>query len=269
MKRLAKRTELAVRVTTAAWLAGWYWKAAVDGPHLLGEVFAIPLRDEAFPAIVQSPWVSAVAWTAPSLALAAVAFPRLVVARVASGLMTACALVLAMHVGTGADATFDTSFWVALWLTWLAWNGERTDDDLVLHARTLARCIIGLLFLGAALGKLTPEYTTGRAFYRLYFADREEWPYPALRAALSDESLRDVARWCSRGVIAIEGAMAATPLFPHRAAVIFALVVLAAMTCATTFYLISVLACLAGMLVASSLLAPPSAESDAPHDRRA
>ena len=263
---LAAPARRAFRLAGTLWLAGWFWKAGFFAEYFRDEALAYPVTYAGLPPWLEHPAVAVAAWLCPALAAIAVAWPRRALARAAAILMAVASFVACVHLETCSDATFLTSFWAALWLVWLAHNGHRTDASFTRHARLLARSVVALMFLGAFAGKLTPEYTSGEAFHNLYFLTRDEWPYPALRASLEPERLREVATWSSRGAIAIEGLTATIPLWPHRPAVLFAIAVMLAMIGVTTFYLVSVLACLAGVCAAALVFSAPRARAPAARD---
>jgi hypothetical protein len=238
------------RIVAGAWLVGWLWKAWFFAGYYFSEVWTHPLRYDGLPRVLVHPALAAVAWAAPLLVIGALAYPRAWTLRVASGLMAGAALAACLHFETFSDATFVTSWWVALWLVWFTANASRTDVALYLHARALAQCTLALVFLGGAIGKLTPEYTSGEAFYQLYFLQKDSWPYPWLRGALSPDALRALATWFSRVVIAVELAIAVCPLLPYRLTAIAGTVVMIGMVVISTWNLLSVMACLIGLLLA-------------------
>lgn len=246
------------RVVAAGWWLGWFWKAPFYAGYLLDETFAWRLDYPDFPAVLQHPAVSAAAWLAPAAALPALVWPRppAVLLRAAAAILAASALVLCIHLETFTDATFVTSFWVAAWLLWLAFQDDSTRTRL--HARVLAQCLVAALFLGPAIGKLTTEYTGGEAFYRIYFLGKDSWPYPWLRAHVAPETLRELATWFSRAAIAGELLLSVSPLLPPRFAAIFGITFLVGMVVVSTWYLVSVLASLAALLVGALLLSRAS-----------
>jgi hypothetical protein len=241
----------AIRVATAGWLLGWYWKVAFNVGHLR-ESFAWPIDVPWLPSLLRSPAVAALAYALP-LAGAAALWMGGRRARVAgAALLAVAAAIGCVHVELFNDATFVTSFWAALWIAWLA---AAPDDELGRHGPLLARCVVAFVFFAGAVGKLNGTYLSGEAFYHLYFVQKDSWPYGALRAGVSDGTLHALARWFSRAVIAGELGLALGPLVPHRAYVWAACAIIAFMVLSSTFYLLSVLAALAAVLVASSLLA--------------
>lgn len=251
MTELTRTNVRVFRIVAAAWLVGWFWKAWFFVGYYFDEIWAHPFRHAGLPPALVHPALATIAWAAPVLVIGALVVPRAWTVRAASGLMAAAALVACLHVETFSDATFVTSFWVALWLVWFAANAHRADAALFLHARALAQCTLALVFFGGAIGKLTPEYTSGEAFYQLYFVQKDSWPYPWLRDAVSPDALRSIATWFSRSVIAAELVVAAGALLaPYRVVAIGGTVVMIGMVVISTWNLLSVMACLIGLLLA-------------------
>jgi len=242
------------RIVACAWLVGWFCKAPFFAGYYLAEIWTYPITYTGLPRVLVHPALATIAWLAPLLALAAIAVPRTWTMRTAAALMTGSAFVGCIHFETFNDATFVTSFWVSLWLVWFTANARRTDVALYLHARMLAQCIVALVFLGGAVGKLTGAYVTGEAFYQLYFMQKSSWPYPWLRDAVSPDALRAIATWLSRAVIGVELALVLSPLVSFRRAAIGGIAVMLAMVLVSTWYLTSVMACLIGLLVALLLV---------------
>lgn len=240
------------RIVAAAWLLGWFWKAWFFAGYYFGEIWAHPMHYSELPRVLVHPAVAAITWVSPLLVIVAIAMPRFM--RPASWLMVAASLVACVHFEMFSDATFVTSFWVALWLTWFTANAHRTDASFYMHARVLAQCTIGLVFLGGAVGKLTGEYWNGEAFYQLYFVQKTGWPYSWLREAYAVDTLRTIATWFSRGVIVAELGLALSPLAPYRVVAIGGTIAMVGMVVISTFYLLSVMACLIGLLLALLLI---------------
>jgi hypothetical protein len=218
--------------------------------YYFDEIWAHPFRYARLPGVLVHPAVATIAWCAPVLAIVAIVYPRTWSVRAAAGVMTAAAFIACLHFEMFSDATFVTSFWVGLWLLWFTANATRSDDSFYLHARTLAQCTLALVFLGGAIGKLTGAYVEGHALYELYFVQKDSWPYPWLRDTLSPEALRELATWFSRVVIVGELALALCPLYPFRVAAIGGTIVMVGMVVISTWYLLSVMACLIGLLLA-------------------
>lgn len=244
------------RIVAAAWLVGWFWKAWDYAGYYLDEVWSYPLHYAGLPRVLVHPALATVAWLAPVLVVGAIVVPRGWTLRAAAILMTLAAFIGCIHIETCADATFVTSFWVGVWLVWFTANAKRDDASLYMHARVLAQLTIGLVFAGGVIGKLTGAYASGEALFHLYFVQKPNWPYSALRESLDPQTLYVVAKWFSRVTIVIELVLAAMPLLPFRIAAIGAIVVMVGMVVVSTWYLLSVMACLIGLLVALRFSTP-------------
>jgi hypothetical protein len=253
------------RLVLAFWLAGWYCNAPGSPGFLRNFIDALDhsLVYDAFPALLCNSRLAFAVYLAPALAVVALVFPRERVAKASSVWITFMALIACLHLETCNDATFVTSFWVGLWLTWFVWRGRRDDADHYALARGLAHLVVGMVFLGGLVGKLTDAYRSGEAFSRLYFRDNPAWPYPALRARLSPDRYRALADWFSRGAISCETMMALAPILPTRVVVVVGSVTMLAMMVAWTFHLFSVLSCLFGLLFAAELLRREELRCDA------
>jgi hypothetical protein len=241
----------AIHVATAGWLVGWYWKVVFDVGHLR-EAFAWPIDIPSLPSLLRSPAVAAIAYVLPIAGAAALWLGGRRARIAGAGVLAIAAAIGCVHVEWFNDATFVTSFWTALWIAWLA---AAREDELGRDGPLTARCVVAFVFLAGVVGKLNASYLSGEAFYHLYFVQKDSWPYGALRAGVSDATLRTIARWFSRAVIAGELGLSLGPLVPHRAYVWAACAIIAFMVLSSTFYLFSVLASLAAILVASTLLA--------------
>jgi hypothetical protein len=244
---------LALRVALGAWLFGWYcnapgfWANFRDALHT-------PLEYDAFPSSLVDARVALAAYVVPALVGVGPLLPNRRVAIASAATLVVAAFVSLLSVQTGSDATFATSFWSGLWLLWFVSRSDLQDAPFLVHARALAHVVVGLMFLGAAVGKLTPEYWDGEAFFRLYFRDNRSWPYPWLRAELAPETFRGLATWFSRAAIAAELTLAASPLLPTRFVLGLAAATMLTMMAAWTFHLASVLSCLLGLLAAVWIL---------------
>jgi len=251
----ALRVTLAFRVVAAGWLFGWFCKAGYYARALLWDDFAARLDVAGFSPLVQHPLVIAVAWLAPLAVVPALVWPRPRAQQAAAALMLVASLVACIHLETFNDATFVTSFWVALWLLWLTIVAPIADEATTLrHARRLAQCIVGVIFLGGAMGKLTPEHIDGDVLLHVYFLGKDTFPYPQLRGALTPEHLAALARAFSRIVIVAELLLAASPLLPFRISTILGATIMTLMIAGSSLYLVSVLACLLALLGGAALL---------------
>ena len=161
--------------------------------------------------------------------------------------LAVCALGLCLHQGSYNDASFVTCFWVSLWCVWFTFRIDDPRDQLFEKGKTFAVLIISMIFLGGAVGKLTPEYWSGEVFYQIYFVDRDFWVFNSLRARFEPETLRELATYYSRMVIVTECAMAGLWLLPRKFAAVLGLVILLSLTLFSNLNLFSVTFCLIGL----------------------
>jgi hypothetical protein len=241
-----------------SWLAKWdfFLAAAVVYRNRT-------LQDAFFPRPLQSFWLFGFALCAP-VALAFFALLRNTPAalRVSLAAFVLGSVTLLWHQGSYNDATFVTSFWVALWGTWFASAPRAAGTEAPARAAFLAQLVIALMFFGGAVGKLTPGYFDGSVMYGVYFAERAHFTFAWLRAMLSAEHLRAAAQAYSLAVIALEWLLAALPLFPPRASFKLAIAAFAALVLLNNFRLLSVVGPLIALcVVALHLTAPRGAQS--------
>ena len=181
----------------------WKWSYFVGASRVYG---TIVLDDPFFPAWLQSAWTVRIAF------VAAVAACSLNLVTASRNLQRACAwislisaTVLCMHQASYNDMTFVTAWWTSVWALWYVHRLDDEDQDLLLsRAAFLSRSIISMILLGGAIGKWTPEYWSGEVLYDIYFIDRDFWLFNALRATFEQDTLREIAKWYSRHVIATE-----------------------------------------------------------------
>ena len=236
------------RAVWACWMVGWYlktpyWWRALDTAQ------TYRVRHELFPEVMRAPWLLAAALLLPLLTLPLILRPTRRRLLAAAALQLTAATVALGHLLAFFDATFTTSWWVALWLLWLATQCERDDDDLPREAQLLAKTTVAMIFFGGAIGKLTPEHWSGEVFYRVYFLQKPYSPYVWLRAQLDPATLRALATWFARVVTLIEWLIALSWPLPYRWYAWPVVAFLACMVLGSTPWLASVLLCLGGLLV--------------------
>jgi hypothetical protein len=173
-----------------------------------------------------------------------------------------CALGLLGHIASYNDASYAAAFWSALWLLWWAGRIEDGDAGAERHAIALGQGIVGLCFLGGVIGKLTPEYWNGEAFYQLYVVQKPYFPFDWMRANWSEETARAWSAWFARGVIGSEGLLATLSRWPPRLAVVGTLGAFVGMIGLAGIQLLSVLAPLAGLVLAGGYLDRRSADRE-------
>ncbi len=253
---IANRTEYRVfRLCAMAWLLGWLVKIWYFFPYLRYHIFMFPVTAKQFPEFFLNNNVALIAYHLPIVCLFFLFIEKRVVLLFIASIMLACTTVLGLHIDTYNDMTFISSFWVALWLLWFAYNiNDRAH--IVRHAPYLAQCIIGLLFLGGTVGKLTPEYWSGEAFYNLVV---RETPGPFglyLLEHYSVETQKVIMAYVSKAIIVSEALLAIAPVYPYRLFCGFGIFTVAMLVVFRNVQILSVLACLAGMALACLLLIP-------------
>jgi len=152
--------------------------------------------------------------------------------------------ILCIHQSSYNDVTFLTCAWASLWCLWLVTRLGESFKSLYPRAAWLSHLILSLIFLGAAIGKLTPGYWSGEVLHEIYFKGRNFWTYNLLRDSMSEESLRSAATWHSRAVIISEFVCAFLWLMPRKVASVVAIVVLCGIALTNNLSLFSVVTCL-------------------------
>lgn len=229
------------------WLSKWDFFAAAARIYL-----ARPLHDPFFPPLFQSFALLALAFAVPPvLAFGALLSGSHRALALSLGAFAFGSLALMAHQGSYNDATFVTSFWVALTGLWLARAVDGEDAPVSQRAAYLAQLVIGLQFFGGALGKLTPGYLDGSVLHGIYFADREHFTFALLRQVVDAGQLEAIARVYSRSIVALELLLATLPLWPARPALWTALVALSGLVLLNNFRLFSVV----GSLIALAAVA--------------
>ncbi len=231
------------RIVLAGWLTGWYVKGSFYYAYLL-----FPATYALFPKFFLNPEVSAISYFLPLVSLAALCFPRRSIFCFTSILLVICSAILLLHINTYNDATFVTAFWVSLWLLWFSTQMDRTDESVRIHGRKLAQGIVGVIFLGGLVGKLTSGYWNGEVIYNIFFVTQES-PISAMLSTCP-ENLRPLAAIIiSRLIIVGEAVMALALILPYRIVVWLAAVMFGVMTLFSTWRILSVHGSVIGMLL--------------------
>lgn len=257
------RTVSVIQGVMVCWLIGWYIKAYFFFPYFLEVTFRVPAHHRLFPGFFENPVVSTVCFLLPLICVPAILRPgrrRLIASQL---IMIGCALILMGHLNTYNDATFVTSFWVALWLLFLSWRYDRRATQTAAQACLLARWVMGVIFLAGFVGKLTPEYLSGEAFYRIFWPDNTTWPHSWLLAHFDQHQLATLSFYMSRIIIGTELFLAGIPFYPSRHIYWVAPVIMAGFTVTNTWAILSVLFCLIGMMLGCWRLSGKEAGADA------
>ncbi len=237
-----------VRRVMMAWLVGWYIKGCFFFPYFFHEIVQVPIRNSFFPAIFSNSLVAQLAYVLPFLTIFAIFESQPLYFRLSSCLMTLSSGILSWHQDTYNDATFVTSFWVAVWLLWVSINLDRRDAEFRLHARVLAVSILSVVFMGGWVGKLTAEYWNGQIIYHIFIVSNNHWPAIWLKNFLPREQ---VQLWCvviSRLIIGLEMFLSFSLFFPFRLVRFWAPFLMGGIMLFSTWRILSVLSCLFGMI---------------------
>ncbi len=124
---------------------------------------------------------------------------------------------LLLHVEGYNDATFTTGLWVGLWLLWWAGRAESPSRE---QAILFGKAIVGLFFLGGAVGKMTGEYWNGTALYQLYFVQKGTFVFSFMRETFDEATLQTVAVYFSRLTVVLELLLGTILFWPLRWAAI-------------------------------------------------
>jgi hypothetical protein len=235
------------RVVVGFILAALLWKGYAY-PTIFAAYRNCELTDPFFPTLLRNTYVLLGLMLVAVWATLAIQFTQnRILLRIQTSVLTLCMIGLCIHQGSYNDATFVTCFWVSLWCVWYTFRIDDPVDQLFASAKTFAILIISMIFLGGAVGKLTPEYWSGEVFYQIYFVDRDFWVFNLLRARFDLETLREISTYYSRMVIVTELAVAGFWLLPRKIAAILTLAVLLGLTLFSNTALFSVTFCLIGL----------------------
>jgi hypothetical protein len=245
-------------VVVIGWYLAWYFKVGFL-VKMLRQGFDRPLVEmPPFPGWALHPMTAVVAYVLPLLAVVGLRAAGRVGRRCGALVLAGCALVMMGHGQFYSDMTFNTAFWVALWLLW--WADAAGDapvtPEKARSGQLLAQGVVGLCFFGGVMGKFTGEYWSGEVFHRIYFSARAYPPFSVLRDLASVDTLRDVARWVSRIAIGVELLLACNFLLPSRVAFAAGAMAFSGMTVMAGPQILSVLGNLGALLAAAAIMAP-------------
>jgi hypothetical protein len=231
----------------AAILIGLVWKLSYfiwfDRVHR-----QFPIVDPFFPAFFRSIFVARCAYLLSVASAAALLVTRnLTTVRCFCVVNLASLCILSIHQFVYNDVTFMCCAWASVWCAWLSTRLWEPFDRPFPRAVLLSLVILSLIFLGAAIGKLTPGYWSGEVLHEIYFKNRDFWTYNLLRNTLSPEQLREAATWHSRIVVCSEFLCGFLWLMPARAASILAVIMLCGIALTNNILLFSVVSSLIGL----------------------
>lgn len=236
-----------LKVVQAAILISLLWKTfafmQLSALHL-----AFPVEDPFFPWPLQRLETVRIAWILASASAALVLF-----AKTQKNIFRLTALnfvtlvVLSIHQMSFNDVTFSCCAWSSLWCLWMATRLHEPFESLFERSAWLTHLILSLIFIGGAVGKLTPGYWDGTVLYEIYFRERDFWTYNIVRGLCPEESLPVIAMWHSRVVVCAEWFCGFLWLMPQKLASIAAIIMLCGIALTNNFYLFSVVTCLIGL----------------------
>ncbi len=244
---------LVFRLTILTWLFGWFFKFKFLSRHYGFYTFVYPFFHEQFPAFFLDPAVSYIAFYLPLVAILVFLTNSRVIARGVSLVMLICAGILGLHINSYSDMTYISSFWVAMWLLWYAFHLD-DPDHLRQHAPRLAQCVIGLLFLGGTVGKLTPEYWGGEAFHQLVVLDTPGFVGQLLTAFCPLQQQQFIMSILSKLIIVCEALLVLSPFYHYRFFAVFGVLTIVMLVLFRSWQILSVLSCLGGMVLACLLM---------------
>lgn len=220
------------------WKVKFYW-------YSLGVNAEFPLVDPFFPTFFSSQISLVTAYIVAVAGSVLAVTVRSKAVLLVSGCASLCALsILCLHQNSFNDVTFLTCAWTSLWCLWLSSRLGEPFATLYPRAVWLSHMILSLIFLGGAVGKLTPGYWSGEVLHGIYFEGRNFWTYNLMRESMSEETLRNAATWHSRMVVVSEFICGFLWLMPRKIASVLAIVVLCGIALTNNFLLFSVVTCL-------------------------
>lgn len=238
----------AFRLFTSFWLFGWLLKSWFYGVYLFRVIEADPLAFDFFPSFFRSAGVAQFFYVLPLMTAGVFLTRRVFVFRLSAGIMMISSCVLSMHQDTYNDATFVTSFWAAAWGLWLAGRGDSS------RAKFLAALVIGTVFAGGFVGKLTGGYWDGSVLANIFGAYEAGFLIEWIKHSMSPAAQSTAFCALSRLVVIAEGLLAFSPFFPFRIIVRAGVPLLLCFALTNTVWIYSVLACLLGMVLAAERL---------------
>ncbi len=162
--------------------------------------------------------------------------------------------VLAVHQDTYNDATFVTSFWSGVWALWLVSRRDAPLEALAVQAKALVTLIIGMIFTGGFVGKLTGQYWDGIVLANIFGAYEAGALVEWIKHSLTPQIQATAFRALARSVILCEGLLALSPFFPYKFLLYIGVPLLLSFALTNTVWIYSVVSCLLGMIFAAKRL---------------
>ncbi len=241
------------RLVTLAWLIGWYFKFSFFATYFRHIIHAFPVSHELFPAMFTNNMISAWFYFLPVAVLPLLFVPRRAAALITSSVLLVCAVVTGLHINTYNDMTFVSSFWVALWLMWLSIHMNDLKH-VQAHGPMLIKCLIGMIFLGGTVGKLTDEYWNGEVFYNTVVKQTPGFFGLFLREHFAIGQQQTIVAFISKLIIGVEALLVLSPLYPYRFFAVFGIFSVSMLVIFRSWQILSVLSCLTGMIIGGLML---------------
>ncbi len=221
-------------IVYAGLMGGLYVKVAYLAALYLDGV-QTPVSHPLFPDFFTSGKVALIAYLAPLVTPLVLFLGRSQNARkLAAAILLGANAVLLCHIAGYNDATYTSGVWVSLYLLWSA--TPREAKQLIFFGKAL----IGLFFLGGAVGKFTAEYWDGSALHDIYFMQKQNFPFPYLRDSFSVETVRSMATGFSRITVFAEALLGTVIFWSIRPAAAVIIPMIIGMIFLSQFQLFSV-----------------------------
>jgi len=229
---------------------GWLLKWTFFQPYLFKTIVGYPYLIDFFPPFFRSAHVAQLFYVLPLLSLPALVRPFKLYFYCAAAVMLVSSVMLLFHQDTCNDATFITSFWTSVWFLWFVSQMHRQDEDFYAHARSLALCVVGVVFWGGFIGKMTPEYWNGTVLADIFMEQNWVGFGSWVRSHFSEPAIRVGFQWAAKMIILGEGMLALSPVWPYRLVCWVGIPFMLGISLFTTWLMFSVLFCLMGLLLA-------------------
>jgi hypothetical protein len=250
-------------ITLGGFLLGWFIKMPIFLWTYINKTSRdFPVTMDFFPAIFESPLACQIFYFLPILSIALFFRKEQWLMKATGILLCCCSAFLILHISTYNDATFVTSFWVALWMTWFACNLHQDDSKLRFHACSLAMCLVSVIFFGGFIGKCTPEWWSGEVMFGIMDKFLNHWPFGWIKNNTTFEELKDVSKYMSWSIILIELALASSFLWPKKLTLRYVPFLILGIVFFRTWRILSVISCLVFMMWACLLILPAKQKLD-------
>ena len=248
-------------------LLGWFIKMPTFfWTYFNSTLHKYPMSFELFPSVFENPFIAQVFYFLPSLTVFAF-FIKPEKWRSSSKLFTGASLifllssiVLMLHSATYNDATFVTSFWVSLWLTWFSCHRQEEHWP---HACTLALALVSVIFLGGFIGKCSADWWSGKVLYGIIQSFFNHWPFEWLKNNTTFEELETISKVMSWSIIFIELVLASCVFWRRSIALKYVPWILLGIVFFRTWRILSVISSFMAVLWACLYLLPSKTAEEA------